>query len=313
MPREMFRTLFYPGLPISTHQQLEGQVTREIAEGLRAYRALLGARDVFGIFAYPEPGIAVVLWGALDRFGAPTPFDRRVFQRIAGHIDSGLRLRARPELAVAAVLSPAGALLDLEVPALSQSRERLASRVAAIEGSRLRRRRREPDAINDWEALVDGRYSLVPRDDRDGKRYYLLVVNGPAPQAHARFTTREIDVLRMSARGFTGKGIAYSLGLTPASVSVALGRAAAKVGLRSRVQLVEVAAALFGARVALRDPEALTPAEREVLELLRRGLSNAEIARLRERSLRTVANQVSSILRKTGSPSRRALAAARPR
>lgn len=40
------------------------------------------------------------------------------------------------------------------------------------------------------------------------------------------------------------------------------------------------------------------PAQREVLHLLLRGLSNAEIARLRRRSERTVAHQVDSIYRR---------------
>ncbi|HET8725086.1 MAG TPA: LuxR C-terminal-related transcriptional regulator [Anaeromyxobacteraceae bacterium] len=40
------------------------------------------------------------------------------------------------------------------------------------------------------------------------------------------------------------------------------------------------------------------PAQREVLQLLLRGLSNAEIARLRRRSERTVAHQVDSIYRR---------------
>ncbi len=40
------------------------------------------------------------------------------------------------------------------------------------------------------------------------------------------------------------------------------------------------------------------PAQRKVLQLLLRGLSNAEIARLRGRSERTVAHQVDSIYRR---------------
>jgi len=61
-------------------------------------------------------------------------------------------------------------------------------------------------------------------------------------------------------------------------------------------------------------PEGLTSAEREVLALVRGGLSNAEIARRRGRSVRTVANQIASIFAKCGVRSRAelfALAAAR--
>jgi DNA-binding CsgD family transcriptional regulator len=48
----------------------------------------------------------------------------------------------------------------------------------------------------------------------------------------------------------------------------------------------------------------LSPSEREVLDLVARGASNAEIARERSTSVRTIANQVASILRKTGCSSR---------
>ncbi len=51
-------------------------------------------------------------------------------------------------------------------------------------------------------------------------------------------------------------------------------------------------------------PADLSKAERDVLERVTRGESNATIARARKTSVRTVANQVASILRKTGAASR---------
>ncbi|UQA62031.1 helix-turn-helix domain-containing protein [Polyangium aurulentum] len=54
--------------------------------------------------------------------------------------------------------------------------------------------------------------------------------------------------------------------------------------------------------------EGLSPAEREVVELLLSGASNAEIARQRGTSARTVANQAASIFRKLGVGSRMELA-----
>lgn len=58
-------------------------------------------------------------------------------------------------------------------------------------------------------------------------------------------------------------------------------------------------------------PEApsLTEAERGVLALLLEGLSNAEIAKRRKTSVRTVANQVASLFKKHGVSSRSELAA----
>lgn len=52
----------------------------------------------------------------------------------------------------------------------------------------------------------------------------------------------------------------------------------------------------------------LSPAEREVVELLLSGASNAEIAHQRGTSARTVANQAASIFRKLGVGSRMELA-----
>jgi DNA-binding NarL/FixJ family response regulator len=75
------------------------------------------------------------------------------------------------------------------------------------------------------------------------------------------------------------------------------------------VELLEIG----GERLAIltfpseRTPEGLSPAELEILRLLRKGMSNAEIARARATSVRTVANQVASLLRRFGVASRHEL------
>lgn len=55
---------------------------------------------------------------------------------------------------------------------------------------------------------------------------------------------------------------------------------------------------------AREDVAGLTDAERDVLARVVRGDSNAAIAKARKTSVRTVANQVASLLRKTSSKSR---------
>src|SRR5262245_39956481 len=64
-------------------------------------------------------------------------------------------------------------------------------------------------------------------------------------------------------------------------------------------------------RIPLREPELrgeLSAAEREVAALAFSGLSNADIARRRRTSARTVANQMGAIFRKLGVRSRAELA-----
>jgi DNA-binding CsgD family transcriptional regulator len=51
-------------------------------------------------------------------------------------------------------------------------------------------------------------------------------------------------------------------------------------------------------------PESLTKAEREIALEVLEGKTNSEIASSRDTSVRTVANQINSILRKTGAGSR---------
>ena len=68
----------------------------------------------------------------------------------------------------------------------------------------------------------------------------------------------------------------------------------------------ELAVVSLPARVTL--PKTLTPAERAIAKAIGKGLSNAQIARARKTSERTVANQVASLLRKMNVASRAELA-----
>jgi DNA-binding NarL/FixJ family response regulator len=56
-------------------------------------------------------------------------------------------------------------------------------------------------------------------------------------------------------------------------------------------------------------PPELSPAERDVMALVLDGVSNAEIARRRGRSVRTIANQIAACYKKLGVSSRLELAA----
>ncbi len=306
LPPALVQAYFYPGTPCITAAELDKSLPAEARAAARASRQ--GAADAFAMFAYPQQGVAAVLWTMLETVKSLGRGERAAFQRVAAHVDSALRLRMRPDSTVAAVLAPSGKLLDLEAPELERIQRSFAAKVVGIEQSRRRAQRTTPSALDAWQALVAGKYSLIPREDGDGKRFYELVTNASGARAHARLSSDEVEVLTLAARGVSGKGAAYALGFTESRVSTNLGQAAAKLGLRSRAELIRVAALLLG--TVSPDPAAtpLSPSEREILKLLRRGLSNAEIAALRSSSRHTVANQVSSILRKTSTRSRRGLA-----
>jgi DNA-binding NarL/FixJ family response regulator len=69
-------------------------------------------------------------------------------------------------------------------------------------------------------------------------------------------------------------------------------------------EVIDDAGNAAGSDAVADPPAALTPSERSVLALVVAGASNAAIARSRASSVRTVANQVASLLDKLGADSR---------
>ena len=157
-----------------------------------------------------------------------------------------------------------------------------------------------------WAALVEGRLGIASRGAEEERRY-VLFENAPESYALHALSRAELDVLAHAIRGTPTKVMAYSLGRSSSTVSSRLASAASKMGVGSRTELVRIAALLSRDANIPCSEAALTDAERNVLELVRHGLSNDAIAKRRARSVRTVANQVASLLRKTSCPSRRAL------
>lgn len=306
LSREMFAATFYsPRLALtSTEVVRSAGRARRVLDGMRAR---WGYADALGIVAHPEPGIIAFLSRPLRAARTLTQHERRVLSRVALHLASAYRLRRRPE-SVLAVLTPDGRVVHREGADLEGAR--LEARVRRIESSRARAPRRSPDALELWNALVDGRASVVERFD-GGKRYYFVLENAPSHRTHRALTRREIEIVRLAARGLPAKLVGYALGLSPPKISDDLASAATKLGLATRLRLLDVAARLLDTPHAPVETDTLTDAERDIFELVRMGLSNADIAARRARSTHTVANQVAAILRKTQRPTRRALVSAK--
>ena len=150
-----------------------------------------------------------------------------------------------------------------------------------------------------------------------------------APSDGEGLSERQLDVCRLAAAGHADKWIGYELGIARSTVATHLAAALSRLGLKARTELAfawpllegtgdvrvidvhvggEVLTALLGPATR---PEfdCLTEAEHEVMFHAVRGASNAEIARTRGTSTRTVANQLASIYRKLGLASRTELAA----
>ena len=294
MPPAVVHAYFKPAPICVLQSELERAGIR--SELAREGRRHAGVGDMLGIRLSPEPGLAAVLSFLVDHPVSLSRRERLVLSRIGLHVETAIRLRLRPE-AVRMAFDPSCRILYDTV----EEGRQIAATVRDVEAARADARAR----IAAWTALVRGEYSLVEREDR-GKRLYLLLENAPETRARRSFTKREAAIVRRAARAFSGKMIAYSLGISEPAVSEGLSSAAAKLNLTSPVELARLARAMLD-RAPTFDDATLSTSEREVLALLLEGKSNLEIARARGRSDRTIANQVAAILRKTGAESRRAL------
>lgn len=301
-----FKSYLYPAYPVGTHLEIERGLDPNMATMARRYRKHFGLSDTLSVLAYPEPGTIVVANAVTEQPIVLSRYERDLLARIALHLGTSYRLRRRPEIVKAE--------LDMQGRVLHRTDDSPPARVLSSHAERVGRARArhgaEPDVTLDlWPALLSGHLSLVERGTGRARRY-LVVENGTTERATRALTSAETDVLTHASRGLTTKLIAYALGISPSVVSMRMVSAASKVGVSSRLELVRLAA------MVTRDPRAgiigttpLTAAERDVLELVQHGLSNVEIAKMRSRSVRTIANQIASLLQKTKSDSRRGLLA----
>ena len=172
---------------------------------------------------------------------------RATWSRVAAHLVASYRLRRHEETEPDAVISAAGKIEHAIEDARSTSaREALRAAALSMDRARARRSRlEEREAVEMWHALVSGRWTLVDRVDRDGRRYFIARKNDPEVARHHALTRRERQVVGFAALGHTNKLIAYELGLSVSSVAVYLDIAMEKLGVSSRAQLI-VAARAFG-------------------------------------------------------------------
>lgn len=154
-----------------------------------------------------------------------------------------------------------------------------------------------------WHSLCRGELSVRLADSRDT---YVLVP-GSADSTRALMSI-EVAAVRALASGWLAKRVATELEMSPSRLSRVVKSAVAKLGFSSTTEMLGVLGAVVSPQ-ASDGVEPLTVAEREVLGLVQAGLSNREIGARRGTSDRTIANQVASLLRKTGLHSRRALVA----
>jgi DNA-binding NarL/FixJ family response regulator len=297
------------------------------ARGMQVSRRL-GVPDFLGLMAPTNTGFSVVLGAPVPSGPATETVGSEVLQGLSEHLAASWRLRKRLAAPDAfgenaeGIFQPDGRVTDAFGPAREKTaRERLRQLVLARE-----RALRAVD-VRLWPALLDGRYTIIDRFEGSGARYVVAYRNPRTATFLIRLTPMERRVVEATTAGTMQKVIALDLGMREAHVSSVLRGALRKLGLASAIELTLLASSsafvtlddeVLGPNIvsafALRGVAAdalleLTPSERAVTADLLRGLGNREIGARRNRSERTVANQVASILEKMRAQTRRALVA----
>lgn len=292
-------------------------------------RSAQGYADGVGVYVHAARERSLHLFAVSTVRERPTQAERRAWLRVAVHLAAADRVRAQlagrdPDERADAVLDASGRVHHATAAAAStDARDALRTAVRAMERARgLLRLQDGERALALWQGLVRGTWSLVDRWDTDGKRYIAAIPNPPTNLDPRALTPREGAAAKLAADGASAKEIAYALGVSASNARALLSAALTKLGLRTRadlyrwsptsadVHVLPTSPPIHALAIPERDPSTWTPpadltaAEVEVARLAALGRTNAEIARIRETSVRTVANQMATLLRKLGVASR---------
>ncbi|HJL14697.1 MAG TPA: helix-turn-helix transcriptional regulator [Sandaracinaceae bacterium LLY-WYZ-13_1] len=222
-----------------------GLTREELAPTYFGDLASWGIADVVGAKMLDPTRRGVILSSPSGRFEDLTSADERRWSLVMTHVVAGLRLRRRLDGTVGgdgeAILDPSGRVLHAEGPARDR-RAVLRAAARRIDRARSRRGVSEAEAtLLAWKGLVSGRWTLVDRFERDGRRYLVARPNAPDVPRPRGLSPRERQIAAYAAMGHSNKRIAYALGLAPSTVSSHLRKAMARLGATDRAQL----AALF--------------------------------------------------------------------
>lgn len=184
-----------------------------------------------------------------------------------------------------------------------------------------------------WEMLVSGEVQIVQAFCSPSRCFAILRKRPSSGAARSVVSSRDLRIFTRVLLGEPQKVIGFELKLSPSSITSAASACARAMGVESRARRVPMllllaAAAAEDGNIAATarvgpfvyrgveyqvvstvrpDPgiwPELTPSERDIIMLLAERRTNAEIAAERSTSIRTVANQLATIMRKLGSNSR---------
>jgi DNA-binding CsgD family transcriptional regulator len=258
-PQQIWRMYRGPLQFASISQRLGGADLEQDQEAMRRFCRRIGIVDQLTLRGVDPTYKGVAVCTPLGDVAAPTARDTGLWTRIAAHISSGFRLRsylaaiqgekstALPDSADA-VCEPDGRVTHAANEATEDdARVSLHDAVKAIDRARSKLRKDDPqEAVDIWQGLVSGTWTLVEHFESDGRRYLLALKNTPETQNPKALTERERQAVHYATLGHSTKETAYALGISDDTVAVHLWSAMKKLGVDSRVELLKLMSAVGG-------------------------------------------------------------------
>ena len=208
--------------------------------------ARAGTVDTFGLNGLDTSGKGCFVGIGAER-KTLTASEILVFQRLAFHLASAYRIRRRlreqaqdPLDNWEALVDLNGYLLEARGAAEPEEEQEALGRAARAMLQVRRRRAGSGDPTSGWRPRIAGRWTLVDAFSRRGQRFIVARENeAPAPGLEA-LTNREQQVVASAISGRSNKEIAYDLGISSNTARVLLSRACARLGVRSKKELLEL-------------------------------------------------------------------------
>ncbi len=232
--------------------------------GMPYLRPVLEARersgwgDIFNINGMDPSGVGcIVTIGTREREFAATPAELAVYKRLASHLAAAFRVRRRlgvsevggavdrkPDSGVEgaeAILDANGRVVHAVGPATSKTaQERIRTTAASMDALRVKGARAAGrNALERWHPLTSARWTLLDSFEENGRRYVVARENQAHVEGFSALTDRERQIVLHAALGFTNKQIAYALGISDTTVRVLMARAANRMGVRTRREVLE--------------------------------------------------------------------------
>ncbi|MCZ7680545.1 MAG: LuxR C-terminal-related transcriptional regulator [Sandaracinaceae bacterium] len=205
----------------------------------------LGIADYLNARSFDADGRGVVIDAGVPELTRTTPQQVERWRSVSVHLLAGLRLRRLLSEGVARVdergrvEAIADSVSDEDVAAVREA-------ATAIHAARGALRDGDPDrALELWQGLVSGLWSMVDQFDTDGRRYLVARKNEPAGFPLPGLSTRERQVVAYAVMGRSNKHIAYTLGVAPSTISAQLQSALSKLGVPSRDDLLRLVGAAW--------------------------------------------------------------------